>query len=122
MVAGAATLSIVALEAQAPSVLNGTVSGWVSTVGSNRISVFAPSRSETFDVFVPAGFHAVDSSDGVLHGVTLAQVKPGMNARVAYRLSEARMTATHVELLTVAACRTLKSAEAVLRQRLHCPD
>jgi hypothetical protein len=99
-----------------------TFSGTVSRVDPDGFQVFDFTSRRLISFDVPAGFHAVDSGDGVIAGGTLLRAKPGLFARVTYVSAHGRNTAIKVLLLTGAQCRSLIATEPPGTTTSVCPD
>ena len=99
-----------------------TFSGTVAQNGPTVLRVYNSSTLRSMVFMVPAGFHGVDSGDGVVKSATLARATPGLLARITYTSVNGRNTASHVLLLTVAQCRSLVASERLTNSKTECPD
>jgi hypothetical protein len=100
----------------------GTFSGTVRLADGVRLGVFDGKTHQTMAFSVPAGFHGVRSSDGVIKDATLASVVPGLLARVTYQTVAGHHVPSEILLLTLEQCRALQAAERLTRARSDCPD
>jgi hypothetical protein len=99
-----------------------TFSGTVSLAEGGELHVFNGKTHQTLGFAVPADFHGVQSSDGVVKNAGLARVRPGLLARVTYRTIGGHAVPSEILLLTLAQCRALQAAEKLSAAQMGCPD
>jgi hypothetical protein len=100
----------------------GTFNGTVRLTDGQHIGVFNGKTHETMTFTVPPNFRGVSSSDGIIKNATLAQVRPGLLARVTYQRVGGQNVPSTVLLLTLEQCRALQAAERLNKARADCPD
>jgi hypothetical protein len=99
-----------------------TFAGTVSLAESGHLHVFNGKTHQTVGFTVPADFHGVQSSDGVVKNAGLARVQPGLLARVTYRTIDGHHVPSEILLLTINQCRALQAAEKISKAQIGCPD
>ena len=99
-----------------------TFSGVVQHAKSDRLDVFNAKTHQSMSFGVPADFHGVESSDGVIHAGPVTRAVPGLLTRVTYRSVPGRAVVTGVLLLTINQCRALMAAERLSHTDVECPD
>ena len=71
---------------------------------------------------VPADFHGVSSSDGVIKNAALGGLPAGLLSRVTYRTVGGHHVPSEILLLTIKQCRALQAAERSRKSASGCPD
>ena len=99
-----------------------TFAGTVQLAQPGRIRIFNGKSHQTMGFVVPAGFHAVQSSDGKIKDGPVTSATPGLLVRVTYRSVNGQNQVTGVLLLTINQCRSLEAAEKLSNTRADCPD
>jgi hypothetical protein len=91
-------------------------------VRGSRLRVFNQKTRQSMTFAVPAGFHNVASSDGIITAAPLDRATPGLLTRVTYRRVDGHEIASEVLLLTIEQCRSLEASERLTDSRTDCPD
>jgi hypothetical protein len=110
------------LVCKAESASTLTFAGFVKLAIPGRLEVFDGKTHQTMRFALPADFHGVDSSDGVIKAAPVTSVRPGLLARVTYRAAGGSNQASRVLLLTINQCRALMAAERLSQTPALCPD